>query len=531
MTYVGTLSKDVTINGNPQVYTSNNTWQQVIASTPSHINYLMVSFGYHLPASYRRGLADIGIGAASSEVAIVEGLASDRSLNAYAHVYPYLLPVNIPSGSRLAIRPYDHGSGFDDTYVHIVGYYFAPHDYTNIDYLGAALVSTTVANTKGAWVQVNASLSEDYDAIMMAVCNDGSAAATGTQYYDIATGAAASEVAIIENLRGAQSSTMDQPNPSVYQLMPATLSSGERLSARMQCTDSNPLYTFFYGLRKSAVEAKATAAIPMEVTLAADAIDLLHQPMPNIASGLESELTPAQDDTWVEVVAAVSDDIQYLVLTLREEHLAGNNLLISMVDIGVGAAGSEVVIAEELLIIKNDLDEDMTALYRLPLRIGAGNRVAIRRSTLQGVHTGSLRYTLSLYGGADTYNTYSRCDMLGRVTSPSATANVYSAWLEVNAAVSYTYKEIIIGHVNPYNGAQQAAWQLVDVGLGAASSETTVFVASQSATNLDSDLTTKVHSDRFPITISSGSRVSVRVMNTDSGANSPMTLCVWGFRE
>lgn len=507
----------------------DNTWKELIASTSGSVNYLVIQFTYKDRTAPTHVEGDIGVGASGSEVIVAENLVASRSQVQYFPVDTFFLPINIASGSRLAIRSRDELLlGHNLSRVTITGYSQGFHNYTNVDYLGKATVNTGTANTKGSWVQVAASLSNNYDSLYVAVKHNRAAMSQGRYFVDIATGAASSEVTVLQNIQGAKSSAMDVPNPTVNNLLPVAVNSGTRLSARVQCSDTNSFITYLYGLRAPA--AKPLAPIPMEISLAASGLNLLHQPMPNIGSSVESEETPAQDNTWVEVVASTSAATQYIILTLRETHLAGNNLLISLVDIGVGSAGSEVVIARELWNIKNNLNASFMSHYRLPLNIPAGSRVCIRRTTQKGVHTASLRYTMSLYGGP-TYRTYSNCDMLGRVTSPSATANVYSAWLEINAAVSYDYKEIIVGHVNPFDGAQQTAYQQTDIGIGAASSEVVIMEASASGTNLNDDLTTKIHSDRLPIPIPAGSRVAARVMNTDTGTNSPMTLCVWGFRE
>lgn len=269
---------------------------------------------------------------------------------------------------------------------------------------------------------------------------------------------------------------------------------------------------------------------PIEPALAKDGLSLLHNPMPNIGSGLGSTLSVANENVWVEAVASTSDDTQYISFSLRESHSTGG-MVTGMVDIGVGAASSEVIIAKELLVQKINTDGGVNVVeYRLPLTISSGSRVAVRYNTLYGTRGDPIYFVLHLYGSSSVLSTYSYCDLIGRGTSVATTANTKSAWVELSASTSYDYDEVIVGHVNPTAANLDNSYQFIDLGVGAASSEVVVLGDLMTFTHPDDDILCPTASPRMPLSIPSGSRVAARVLNNDTGANSTTTLCAWGFR-
>lgn len=275
----------------------------------------------------------------------------------------------------------------------------------------------------------------------------------------------------------------------------------------------------------------ALANKPIEASLARGGMVLLHEPTIQTASSSGTEISVANENVWVTAVASTSAAVQFISLTLQER-TGSNSMVTGVFDIGVGAASSEVVIAESLWVQKTENAGGASSFadYRLPLNIPSGSRVAVRYNTLHGTRGQPINYYMKLYGGAANLTSYNKCDLIGRGTTVDTTANTYSAWVQLNASTAYNYKEIIVGHISPFDGALSETQQRTDIGVGAASSEVIVASGMTTATNDNDDMVIPSVSPRMAVEIASGSRVVGRQYNQVSGANSVMQISAWGFR-
>lgn len=510
--------------------TCDNTWQLVMASTSSKANYLLISFAYKTPSSDRRASVSIGLGTSGNETVIVESLTTARSTQSTREVETYWVPVNVPAGSRVSVRGTDISLGLDLIRTTISAYKLGEHLYTNVDLLGNASISAASAHTKGSWGQITAACARNYDSVAVSTLAPSIGMTNSKWLVDIGTGAAASEVVVLANLAGYTPASTDIPRPTSFQFYPITLRQGVRVAARTQGTVTEAFSVYVYGLRREELAVPARQApIPMEPALARDGLTLLHNPMPNISTTYGTELTVANQDVWVEAVASTSGTVQYITICIREHHTTGA-MVTGIVDIGVGVAGSEVVVAQELWAQKNNWDAGGTAVeYRLPLTIAAGSRVCVRYKTLTGTRANSCYYSMNLYGGATTLSSYNRCDMLGRGTTVATTANTSSGWVQLKGYTEAEYKEIMVGYITPNSTTDYAQIQ-VDVAVGAAASEVPIVENMSTTASYQDYMVSEWASPRLPIAIPVGSRVSARIRNTDDGANSTMTICVWGFR-
>jgi hypothetical protein len=102
-----TASSTGTVLTAPAATNSESAWTQISASTTATARWMVV--GLSIPntatATAINGLLDIGIGAAGSEVGIVNDIpyavSTAEDINA---PYPLTYPVNVPAGIRLAAR-------------------------------------------------------------------------------------------------------------------------------------------------------------------------------------------------------------------------------------------------------------------------------------------------------------------------------------------------------------------------------------------------------------------------------------------
>lgn len=236
---------------------TKGSWTEVIATTISPANLVLL---YLTVATAANGvdtstLLDIGIGAAGSEVAIVPDLAVG-----YAPVgLTYSIPVNIPVGSRVAVRC--QSAVISKTVAVQVTFAQNPNGRRSASSLvsigvdsatshGVGLAAPGVAHTKTAWTQIIAATAEPFEAFLVGMQGNADLSfGAGAALVDIGYGAAGSEVVLAPdlplNMTSTEIITGQSPN-----LIPARLPAGTRLAARWQCAStSNSLDVSLYGVR------------------------------------------------------------------------------------------------------------------------------------------------------------------------------------------------------------------------------------------------------------------------------------------
>ena len=198
------------------------------------------------------------------------------------------------------------------------------------DSVSAAPAASASTHTKGTYSQLIASTSADATGLYIGINN---AAASGRSFLvDIAIGAAASEQIILANL------LIDQPLRFVHSLqLPCLIPAGSRLAARCQCDTGSSRLTMDGFLTAGG------AWTTLEASTAADIIAI------NVRKGCNRNTAPVEA-----------------------------NLYSNYLQIGVGAAGFEQVVAR--LPVAATTSGYMGTGFEgwLPVNIPAGSRVAAR---------------------------------------------------------------------------------------------------------------------------------------------------------
>ncbi len=258
-----TASSGINISGSGSAYTKG-PWTQVIAAMTGDSAWMMVT----LDATGSAGAsfcADIGVGPAGSEFALVQNLECAQ----YASfACTYLFPLAIPAGTRVSARMSSDTGGdhilvaatlFGDTAASagsgsaIDTYGFSPS--TN---LGTAIDPGTTANTKGGFTQIAAALTADISGFFMffdTQADGGGSTAAADWLLDVAVGPGGSERVLLPNFAitagepGGFSSQYDTPTAFI----PLPIPAGTRVSIRAQCSTAvSPDRIFgvsFYGVR------------------------------------------------------------------------------------------------------------------------------------------------------------------------------------------------------------------------------------------------------------------------------------------
>lgn len=232
---------------------TKGSWVELDASTAFAVDGFWVFIGHNSSTSNLDVLVDIGTGAASSEVVLVPDLLYSTG-DAFGEAYLVYIPMAIASGTRLSARCQDGSTSALTIKVAMIITTDSGLDitaFTNMDALGADTAATggasidpgAVANVKGNYVELVASSAQNYKAVLILIGQHGISAMGGINgLFDVAIGAADSEVDFLENLSYAGGAQADSFQPKMFGPYACDIPSSSRISVRSQATtNSTPL--------------------------------------------------------------------------------------------------------------------------------------------------------------------------------------------------------------------------------------------------------------------------------------------------
>jgi hypothetical protein len=238
--------------------------------------------------------------------------------------------------------------------------------------------------------------------------------------------------------------------------------------------------------------------------------------LPSAADGVQ--LTPSgtawTNTSWVQVTASAPSRLYPAYLAI----LPNNGAVVSAggceIDIGVGGAGSEVVVATVRGRVMADLwgPRSTLPLGALYAFIAAGSRVALRVRHGQTGNTNVYRVALGYYaslGGASGYSTHVPTVVplsasFATITSGSS-AWAFGSWVELLSAAQVTTAIRITGLL----AANITRPQEIQIGFGASGSEVAKTTIPYGHTGGGGDGIDYVRLGR-PLCVSSGTRISMR---------------------
>jgi len=190
---------------------------------------------------------------------------------------------------------------------------------------------------------------------------------------------------------------------------------------------------------------------------------------------------------WTELIAsttAVSDVLDVMVLGVASNTVDTRTLL----DIGVGAAGSETVIVPNVAVggAQAFATNDNALCFRVPVRIPSGSRVAARiQSVVTGGKTASVAVRLN--AGPNSSATSTTTTNIGSDPSTSgavAITNALNSWTQLVASTAADYESItFVPSVSSTNIA--AAMRSLAIATGAAGSEVTIATIDPTTTTIE----------------------------------------------
>ena len=215
---------------------------------------------------------------------------------------------------------------------------------------------------------------------------------------------------------------------------------------------------------------------------------------------------------WVEFVASTGFPTRYLTVEMGRGET--NNQFLT--DVGIGGAGSEVVLVANLMVETGANGRERTFLYQLPVWIPPSTRVSLR-SQVNETSSGGDRFAVTLSsGGFPGPQAFSRVTTYGAITAdsggtqvdPGGSADTKGAWAQLVAS-SNLVRWVTIAVGNQANATPTSAKWMIDIGIGSATSEV-VLIPDLNLywASAQGNFTPSVWS--FPVSIPSGTRISAR---------------------
>jgi hypothetical protein len=175
------------------------SWTQILADTATTetAGLLMLFCNSTTAAATDTGLLlDIGTGASGSEVVRVQSLAISQQA-----VFHTAIPIRIPGSTRVAFRVQSSvASRTLSGGCALFATPFADRLPLSVDVLGtstATSVGTAMSGASGTWVEITASTTRDYQALVVVPSlSDTNSGANANVRYDLGVGASGSEVAV-----------------------------------------------------------------------------------------------------------------------------------------------------------------------------------------------------------------------------------------------------------------------------------------------------------------------------------------------
>lgn len=235
--------------------------------------------------------------------------------------------------------------------------------------------------------------------------------------------------------------------------------------------------------------------------------------------------------SYTQLIAATSSDCSCLLVTVTRSTAGSTGFLI---DISVGGAGSEIVIAPNLAYVTLTTAANITASqYLIPCSIPASSRVAARiqastSSAALQISAICITDTMASFapsGFMDDYGTLTATSLLSAVDA-GATANTKGAYTQLTASTTRDYRGFILGigqgTTTSSSPAGSYMFATIDVAIGGAGAEKIILGDYQVMSLVPSAALQRWNpgsSCIYPISIPAGSRIAARAQCSTNTAN------------
>jgi len=208
---------------------------------------------------------------------------------------------------------------------------------------------------------------------------------------------------------------------------------------------------------------------------------------------------------WTEIISSNAAETSALMFRVTNVYQSATNTA-TLIDVAVGAAGSEVAYAENIAV-----GGALDIVFVLPVRVAASARIAVRSQAIIASDTATVAIDSFAMGDATTVGT--TFDVLGTSTATSAGTNTSTSYTEIVASTSQEYAAIVlVESFSASNGGNEE--QTLQVAIGASGVETDI-ARKYVQLSTNEYITTKPASQSVTqVSVPAGSRLSVK---RDSG--------------
>lgn len=241
-------------------------------------------------------------------------------------------------------------------------------------------------------------------------------------------------------------------------------------------------------------------------------------------TSVAASLTANTKGSWVELVSATGRASKSVKVTGNP-----NSAAAYLLDIGVGAAGSEQVLIAD---VHHSGINQVPLSAEFPVSIPAGSRVAARLacSTAFAEMTTTAYLSSSGFSGPPGLHrvvTYGAvpASSNGTVIDPGSTANTKGAWVELVLSSTAAHRALVMAVGNNNNTAAVATTWLIDIGVGGAGFEQ-VLIADFRVQATATETLVPGSTPVFGVTIPEGSRLAVRSQCLTNNATDRLTAVV-----
>lgn len=240
-------------------------------------------------------------------------------------------------------------------------------------------------------------------------------------------------------------------------------------------------------------------------------------------------------NAWQQIIASTAKKYESIAVIAISESATNN--IEYLFDIGIGAAGVEQVIVENLAVkAASSVLLKLTTHCILPVAIPAGSRVAVRSQ-----HTGTTARSMQIviYGCTGGFMTPIGCSKAvgyvdlttskGLAVNAGATINTEGAYTEFSSSTAFDYVGFLIGFGQNANANPALGDFLFDVSIGAAGVEQ-VIIPDLLVKNIVEDVCFPHYAGPFMVSVKKGSRLAVRCQSTVNDATDRiLDVCLYGL--
>lgn len=219
---------------------------------------------------------------------------------------------------------------------------------------GITVTAPGALNTKGAWSELIAATTREADGFHVEVRHNGGA---NGMSIDIGIGAAGSEVVLLPDYY-----TSIATSKGAY--VPLRIPTGSRVAARYQRANAGDSVQ---------VACHLITPSPHVGRKLAQALSLGFNAGTSLGTAVSGSGVANTKGSWVQFSAALPFDVKAVMLCVESSQGGGDFLL----DLGVGAGGSEVVCVPDIMY-PNSVNIETSDDFLIPIPIKAGQRFAVR---------------------------------------------------------------------------------------------------------------------------------------------------------